>query len=263
MRGEVLRGVSALRGNGRPSGRRGETQRTPGSAAGGNVCGPRAEEIRRGGEKPRGRSVIRCMAASDRRRDSSDGGPPGIVEARGSAHEAGAPAVGRRKPDGRWGGRRRGGSARTPRGVYGRKPQERKVSVCVRAVDWPGHEARALQGSPRRRGSLSEGHRKAVLRRAERSGRPRGPVGSGRGANPDITGKVEEGAGKGQRARYEALRWTRTVGKLPVDPTTSSSGTTPRERAARPRVVYRETLKGRTGRLRHRAGCEQSRPARL
>ena len=200
--------------------------------------------------------MIRCMAASDRRRGSSDGEAPGIVEARGSAHRGGG-SSGRSAQAGRSAGWSTEGWFRphTARCERVKTPGE-EGQHCVRAVDWPGHEARALQGSPRRGGSLSEGHRKAVLRRAERSGRPRGPVGSGRGANPDITGKVEEGAGKGQRARYDALRWMRTVGKLPVDPTTSSSGTTPRERAARPRVVYRETLKGRTGQI-GRASCRE------
>jgi hypothetical protein len=148
MRGEVLRGVSALRGNGRPSGRRGETQRTPGSAAGGNVCSPRAEEIRRGGEKPRGRSVIRCMAASDRRRGSSDGEAPGIVEARGSAHRGGGSSrsVGASR---QVGGVVDGGvvTVRTPRGVNGRKPQERKVSTAFARSTDPGTKRGLWRGA--------------------------------------------------------------------------------------------------------------------
>jgi hypothetical protein len=148
MRGDVLRGVSALRGNGRPSGRCRRNAANPRVGSRRQRLQPARRRIRRGGEKPRGRSVIRCMAASDRRRGSSDGEAPGIVEARGSAHRGGGSSrsVGASR---QVGGVVDGGvvTVRTPRGVNGRKPQERKVSTAFARSTDPGTKRGLWRGA--------------------------------------------------------------------------------------------------------------------
>jgi hypothetical protein len=206
MRGDVLRGVFCAAGKRSAFGSARRNAANPRVGSRRQRLRPARKEIRRGGEKPRGRSVIRCMAAPDRRRclqrwrSSGNRGSARLRPSRrglqwsvGASRQAGGWSTegwfrphtarcgtGENPRRGRSAPRSRGRLARARREGTGGEPEAKRVAV----------------GGPPQGGTST----------AERSGRPRGPVGSGRGTNPGITGKVEEGAGKGQRARYEALR---------------------------------------------------------
>jgi hypothetical protein len=240
VRGDVLRGVSALRGgrgfHGRkrsePQGR--QQVETPAARA-------RSNPARRC-KTARSEHESEGMAAFGRRaRRSSTGDPeshrwsygPGRIGALGV--DACGPVVSSRdewqelregirlsggEPFG-WSteGRRTPG---VPQGACGCEPQERKVEACSHALR-PGHEGRALERSPRSGGSLSdraprggrtgiEAKRKTSRTRRVAAGQPGGHTTRSRRerakANEPATRRVEDGVLLGNRQNRPRPRGT-------------------------------------------------------
>lgn len=126
-----------------------------------------------------------------------------------------------------------GGEA--PRVVDGGAVAARRAARCAR-VRTPGEEDRGAfaRHGPGTEEGLWRGARDQEGRRRSDAARRRVGVEARRkssrarrrrpGANPDVVGKVEEGAGKGQRARYVSLRGSTTDGQPSAGPATSRSG---------------------------------------
>jgi hypothetical protein len=217
--GDVLRGVSALRGgrgfHGRkrsePQGR--QQVETPAARARSNPA--RRCETARSEQESEG------MAAFGRRaRRSSTGDPeshrwsygPGRigalgVDARGlvvSSHDERRELREGIRPSGGepfgWSteGRRTPG---VPRGAYGCEPQERKVEACSHALR-PGHEGGALERSPRSGGSLFGRAPRGGRSGGERGGIPRGPV----GRQPVNPAAERQGRGGSEQRPTSSLR---------------------------------------------------------
>jgi hypothetical protein len=170
MRGDVLRGVFCAAGKRSAFGSARRNAANPRVGSRRQRLRPARKEIRRGGEKPRGRSVIRCMAAPDRRRclqrwrSSGNRGSARLRPSRrglqwsvGASRQAGGVVDGGVVPP-------------AHREVWnGRKPQERKVSTAFARSTGPGTKRGLGRGARGEEGRC----RRATARRYFNSGAKR------------------------------------------------------------------------------------------